>query len=478
MPYNPYPQRPNIPHGATILGETLSKFGQNIEDFQERQRKMRELMAEMTMKRAEALYAQQAAEDKHREAERADAKDKERLKYLAAIKKGKTISPTLEKDPSLSRSTAEYSQYGDKAADIAELEDVEGYNLPTQGVAGGSSLAEAASGLIGEGANGRLPLSREETLDLAHEMGQMTPEQYATATKPPTMTNRANPQLLRTIRDQLLERKAKGLPTTREDVRDLILANDPDGTLMASKEGHALLQATTPEAAIQAAELAAKKYATGRQEFGIKTNIQLKEQLDNDPYIKPFAQADRKYKQTLGVYQKYKETGNPAFVDRTLTVNFNKLIDETSAVMGGEVDATVAEMGMGDRLLGKIQKFLAGGAGYTDQERDQIIAVMGALHEQLQEKAKNAYFTARGQALDFGADPDAVTALYRPLFEGGEGKYTPEYSGAGKSRGKEVPARGNRKPVDAATAARYLKQAGGDRRKAKQMLAKDGYNIK
>ncbi len=117
---------------------------------------------------------------------------------------------------------------------------------------------------------------------------------------------------------------------TRDDIRDITIKNDPDGTFMGTREYNGLIYSSSPAVAIQNANLAAKRLANDSDHFDTNTNIKLKEQLDNDPYIKPFAVADRKYTQTQAVYNKYKKTGNPSFVDRTLVVNFNKMIDETS----------------------------------------------------------------------------------------------------------------------------------------------------
>lgn len=456
MSYIPYPTA-NIPNGWQIAGGALTDASKQVGDFGDRQAKLREQILEMADKKAKALLDARAAEDAHAEAERKDAKEKANLDYLAKINKGKPVSTPAASKPRPTRSAAQ-TRYGEQgAADLESLELPEDRDpaLTGQSINGDDSTAMMGAALDAMPQDLTVPYSREEKIDMAHSGGVMTTPEWATATKAPAVKPKANPEIARAVRDEMILRMKNGLPVTKDDIRDIVVKNDPDGSFIASKEFGALINASSPRVAIQQADLASKRLVNEQGQFQTGTNIKLKEALDQDPFIKPYASVARKYDQTKAVYETYKKTNNPAFVDRTLVVNFNKLIDETSAVMGGEVDATIREMGVGDRLIGKIGKWSEGGAGFTDDERDQIMAVMTQLHDELKVHAASAYYTAKGQALDLNADPTVVTGLYSHLFEPGQSRYTPDYTGRrpgdshnGNAGAQPVPAPGAPKVGD------------------------------
>jgi hypothetical protein len=431
-----FPERPTG-NAWQLIGNSFNQGAGIVNDLGTQQNALQALVERRTQAALEQkrLEREQAAKDWEFKQKQETEK---RANDAADFAKGKVISPTLVKDPTLAVSSKPMFSGGPSQSEVDSLTLAED-RIPGQRVIGGDSTALMGQALdrmqLSDPNIGRVPRTREEILQNQLENRQITGQDWAKETKPPSFTaNRANPEIARAIRDELISTKRSGVPISRDLMREIILRNDPDGTFMGTREGGNLLSSSNTAAAIKNAEIAASRVDKSNDEFNVNTNIKLKEALDNDPYIKPFAAADRKYTQTQAVYDKYKKNGNPSFVDRTLVVNFNKMIDETSAVMGGEVDATIKEMGISDKLIGKIGKWSSGGAGFTDEERDQIMAVMGELHNRLKEKAQNAYYTARGQAKDLGADPDIVTGLYRPLFESGAGKYTQEYSSTPSQR--------------------------------------------
>ncbi len=464
----------NIPNGYQIAGQALGEAGRQVGEFSDRQEKMRAQMEEMTQKRAAAILAQQEAELRAKQLEqdtrlKAEA-DQRAHDFALEAAKGNTLSTNFANDPKQARRTpapAASTLPGQPTpAELDDLGNVDGLNMPSQSVRGGDS----ATAMMGDALDrqpidpvyGRTPLSRDELLQKALEMRQLDAKDYGTLTKPAVVKPKANPEIARAVRDEMILRMKQKLPLTKDDIRDIVIKNDPDGTFMASKEFSALVGASSPRVALEQADLASKRYDTQNEQFGIGTNIKLKEALDSDPFIKPYASVARKYDQTVKVYDKYKQTKNPAFVDRALVVNFNKLIDETSAVMGGEVDATIREMGVGDRLLGKIGKWQEGGAGFTDDERDQIMDVMKSLHDELKVHAAHSYYTAKGQAIDLNADPEIVTGVYSHLFEPGKSRYTPEYRGEGR---EPAPAVDGGAPAPAPRAPKVEKRAEALRQK-------------
>lgn len=188
----PMPDRPLKPitNYGQAIGQALTTGGNIVQDQQDILQKMIQARVKAEEERQRTWLLQkederQAAE----EARKADA-EKRRLDFMAKIAKGKEISPTLAKDPSLSGP----SQMAGlpSAQDLAQLEigGPQGRPMPSQSVQGMDSTRLMGEALNrpenrGDMANGTAPYSRDEIPNLALEHGQMTPGDYMTATKPP-----------------------------------------------------------------------------------------------------------------------------------------------------------------------------------------------------------------------------------------------------------------------------------------------------
>ena len=444
MPYPQYPTAPVIPNPYQIAGQAAGQLGTVVSDFEDRQAKLRQQIQEMADKRAAAILATRKAEDEQRAADLKYKNDKDEADRALEMRKfaaGEDISPTLAANRALSQPSPKPAPMPTRQ-DLSALEADAPPMLPEQNIGAGSSwndINAATDASIAAEPPPRRERTTEELIRKGLATGQMKDVgEFATAMKTAGISGQPKQekasQVARMVRDEMMLRARQGLPITREDIRDIALKNDPDGAFVGTKEYQSLITSSSPQAALQNADNAVKRLNQQGEQFGVTTNLKLKEALDNDPFIKPYAAVARKYDQTVGVYNKYLQTHNPAFVDRTLVVNFNKLIDETSAVMGGEVDATVKEMGLTDRVFGKFGRILDGGAGFTDDERSQIMDVMKVLHDELRTKASHSYYTAKGQALDLGADPTIVTGVYSDLFEPGKSRYNEDYRGGGGHR--------------------------------------------
>lgn len=190
MAYIPYPERQATPNGYQIAGQAFSQVGKSLGDYEDRQQKLRAFMEEMTLKRAQALRAQQEADDLHKKAE-LDAKLKSEEEQRAhdfalEVAKGKQIAKA---DPALARRPAKAPP---SAADLAALEPdaAPGYfgNQPISGGDPTALMGEALNNYPGEAANGRSPYDRQELADLALQSRQMDAKDYMAATKPEKTT--------------------------------------------------------------------------------------------------------------------------------------------------------------------------------------------------------------------------------------------------------------------------------------------------
>jgi hypothetical protein len=188
----PMPDRPLRPitNYGQAIGQALTTGGNIVEHQQDILQKMIQarMKAEEDKQRTWLLQKEderQAAE----EARKADA-EKRRLEFLAKVAKGKEISPTLAKDPSLAGPSQPSSLPSAQELAQLELDGPQGARMPNQAVNGMDSTRLMGEALIrpeirGDMASGTAPYSRDEIPGLALQTGQMTPGDYMTSTKPP-----------------------------------------------------------------------------------------------------------------------------------------------------------------------------------------------------------------------------------------------------------------------------------------------------
>lgn len=125
--------------------------------------------------------------------------------------------------------------------------------------------------------------------------------------------------------------------------------------------------------------------------------------------VKDFKDVKNKSDQMDVVYQSYIDGGKKSAVaiDQALISLFNKITDPASVVRESEFERTGQSLGLAEKTIGKAVKQLKGGAGLTDDTREEIVRVAKALTIGAEERFKNeksrAEQTAKGRniPLDF-----------------------------------------------------------------------------
>lgn len=190
-PEVPLPNRPITNYGQAI-GDALQGGAQIVQNQQDILQKM--LAARVANIRAErdAMMLQKDEERKAAEEKRKADEEKRRLDFLAKVNKGKEVSPTLAKDPSL----ASRAQPGGlpSAQELAQLELDASTSMPSQRVSGMDSTRLMGEALnrpenAGSMAGGITPYTRDEIPMLALQSGRMTPSEYMASTKDASSTN-------------------------------------------------------------------------------------------------------------------------------------------------------------------------------------------------------------------------------------------------------------------------------------------------
>lgn len=133
----PYPQRPSYPNTLQVAGDALYKGGELIDQTFDRQQKLRMAIEDMRQKRAAAILAERAAEDKQRQDEFEYQQKKDQADRDAKFRKfaeGDEIAPSYSPDQARTPASPRPS-----AQDMAALEPDAPGALPAQPVQGDTS---------------------------------------------------------------------------------------------------------------------------------------------------------------------------------------------------------------------------------------------------------------------------------------------------------------------------------------------------
>jgi hypothetical protein len=151
---------------------------------------------------------------------------------------------------------------------------------------------------------------------------------------------------------------------------------------------------------------------TPRQQFQDVTS--LRKDFDDQPEIKALKVVAGKADQMNALWSRYVDAKNRGeqqaqFSDQVLAVNFNKLIDEASAVMPGEFARTAEGAGLTDALVARIQSAVTGGLKFNDTQRQEIINVANVLVDSMRDRARPTYDLFRSEAGSMKFDPARIT---------------------------------------------------------------------
>jgi len=108
-----------------------------------------------------------------------------------------------------------------------------------------------------------------------------------------------------------------------------------------------------------------------------------------------------------------KTSKNFVAIDQALISLFNKITDPQSVVRESEYARTGQNMPIINSVLGKFEKWRAGGAGLTPQERTALVEISRELKITAEKQFRELKHEYRGYAKDYGLDPEIV------LKEGG-----------------------------------------------------------
>lgn len=134
----------------------------------------------------------------------------------------------------------------------------------------------------------------------------------------------------------------------------------------------------------------------------------LRKEFNNLQPVKDYRNIKTKMGSIETVYEESKSSKNFVAIDQALISLFNKMTDPQSVVRESEYARTGQNMPVINSVIGKMEKWLKGGAGLTGEEREAIVKVAKSLNKTYEKNFNALKKEYRGYAKDYGLNPDNV----------------------------------------------------------------------
>ena len=149
----------------------------------------------------------------------------------------------------------------------------------------------------------------------------------------------------------------------------------------------------------------------------------LRKEFYDQTEVKEATDIKRKYEVMQAALKESETTNNFVAVDQAIITLFNKMTDPQSVVRESEYARTASDLALWHRIKGKIAKWIAGGAGLTQDDRNAIFKMAGKFNEVAQIKYKGKLHEYKGYMTEYGLDPNKYL---KPYGESGEVTNSPK----------------------------------------------------
>jgi len=168
------------------------------------------------------------------------------------------------------------------------------------------------------------------------------------------------------------------------------------------------------------------------QKQKLDTQTTLRKEFNARPEIKEYNQVQPKFASLEKALVESQTTGNKVASDQAMITLFNKITDPTSVVRESEYARTPANLALINRLKGKVEKVMTGGAGLTDADRNAIMSMVRQFKSGYQELFNNTAREYTDYARGYGIDPTMIIGERRTSGSmGGGGAATIKYDAQG-----------------------------------------------
>lgn len=130
------------------------------------------------------------------------------------------------------------------------------------------------------------------------------------------------------------------------------------------------------------------------------------------PDVKNYIDTRSKFEIAKEAYTESLKNGSKVATDQALITMFNKITDPQSVVRESEYARTASDLSLLNRLKGKYDKWVSGGAGLTDEDRKAILDMSEKFHKVSEKKYKAREKEYRGYFTNIGFNPDQYLNPY------------------------------------------------------------------
>ena len=137
----------------------------------------------------------------------------------------------------------------------------------------------------------------------------------------------------------------------------------------------------------------------------------LRKELNALPDVKEYNNIKTKSSAMEKALEMSKKGGNMVAVDQALISLYNKLTDPQSVVRESEYARTQENQALINRITGKMDKWMQGGAGITQDEREALVAMAREINSVYNQNYQDRVVEYRGYAKQQQLDPDQVATV-------------------------------------------------------------------
>lgn len=163
----------------------------------------------------------------------------------------------------------------------------------------------------------------------------------------------------------------------------------------------------------------------------------IRTEMRGNPVIKDFQDLVQKHNGMEEAYKASKTTKNFVAVDQALITFFNKATDPSSVVRESEYARTPENLSLVNRIKGKANKILEGGAGLTSDERTALRDMMQSFYKIYEKEYKFTVNNYKRMAKESGINPNLISIPYETRPQETDAK-TIVRTGTDKKTGKKV----------------------------------------
>ena len=163
----------------------------------------------------------------------------------------------------------------------------------------------------------------------------------------------------------------------------------------------------------------------------------IRTEMRSNPIVRDYQEVVPKYRVMEEALKMSKTTKNFVAVDQALITLFNKMTDPTSVVRESEYARTPQNLALLNRIRGKAEKIMMGGAGLTQEERNALTEMGRTFYKTYEKEYKFTVENYERMAKESGINPNLISIPYERPEQSMQTK-TITRTGTDKATGKKV----------------------------------------